>query len=135
MTDPGAILDTSFIVRYLTGQPPEAARLAQEVIDGEMLVGLTDVAVVETAYVLITRYRVPRDVAVDALAGLIRRRNVLMLGAAKELVVLGLLMCRGSRRVSFGDAMIWAVARSRDVQTVYSFDEHLPSEGLELCSQ
>jgi predicted nucleic acid-binding protein len=129
-----AILDTSFVVRYLTGDPPKPARVAKDVIDGEAMVGLTDVAVVETAYVLTTRYRVPRDVAVDALVGLTRRRNVATLGASKEFVVLGLLMCRGSGRVSFGDAMIWAVARSKGVETVYSFDEHFSSDGLTVRS-
>ncbi len=129
------ILDTSFILRYLIGQPPGAARAARTVIDSDTPLGVSDVAIIESAYVLTTRYQMPRDVTVDALAGLVRRGNVVTLGAEKEFVVLGLLMCRDSTRVSFGDAMIWAVARSRSLRVVYTFDEHFPAEGLTLHSK
>lgn len=44
--------------------------------------------------------------------------------------VLGLLMCKASGRVSFGDAMIWAAARSHRVPVVYTVDERFPSEGI-----
>ena len=126
------ILDTSFIVRYLIGQPPERAAQAREVIDGSLQLGLTDVAIVETAYVLTTVYQMSRDAVVEALAALVQRRNIVTLPAEKEYVVLALLMCRTSGRVSFGDALIWAAARSQKIPLIYTFDGRFPSDGVAL---
>ena len=126
------ILDTSFIVRYLIGQPPERAAQAREVIDGSLQLGLTDVAIVETAYVLTTVYQMSRDAVVEALAALVQRRNIVTLPAEKEYVVLALLMCRTSGRVSFGDALIWAAARSQKIPLIYTFDDRFPSDGVAL---
>ncbi len=126
------ILDTSFIVRYLTGQPPEPAAQAREVIDASLQLGLTDVAIVETAYVLTTVYQMSRDAVVEALAALVQRRNIVTLPAEKEYVVLALLMCRTSGRVSFGDALIWAAARSQKVPLIYTFEDRFPSDGITL---
>jgi predicted nucleic acid-binding protein len=126
------LLDTSFIVRYLTGMPPHLARSARDVIESDEPLGVIDVAVVETAYVLIHSYSMPRAAVVDALIGFIERRNIICLGAAKEYLVLGLDMCRPSGRVSFADAAIWAVARSRHIEGVYTFDDRFPPDELVL---
>lgn len=134
MTEPAGVLDASFIVRYLTGQPAEQAGRARDLIEGDLLLGVTDVGIVESAYVLTSVYGMPREAVVDALVALIRRRNIMVLGSEQEYVVLGLLMCRRSGRVSFGDAMTWAAARSRRVVAVYTFDERFPSEGLTRLS-
>lgn len=128
----GNLLDTSFIVRYLTGTPPHLARSAREVIERDEPLGVTDVAVVETAYVLVHSYAMPRIAVVDALIEFIERRNIICLGAAKEYLVLGLRMCRPSARVSFADAAIWAVARSRGTEGVYTFDDRFPPDELVL---
>lgn len=61
----------------------------------------------------------------------LQRENISMVAVDKGLILQALLLCKPSRRVSFADAMIWAVARSGD-KVVYSFDERFPSEGLEL---
>ncbi len=132
MTRLKGIVDTSFIIRYLTGQPPDPATQAREVIDGSAQLGLTDVAIVETAYVLTTVYQMSRDAVVDALAAVVQRRNIVTLPAEKEYVVLALQMCRTSGRVSFGDALIWAAARSQKVSLIYTFDERFPSDGVTL---
>ena len=124
------VLDTSFIVRYLTGDPREPAELARQVIDSDLRLGVTDVAIVETAYVLTSLYHKTRGEVADALAALVQRRNIVALGAEKEYVALGLRMCRASRRVSFGDAMIWAAARSRKIPVAYTFDERFPKDGI-----
>jgi predicted nucleic acid-binding protein len=128
------LLDASYIVRYLTGQPPAPAAHARQVIESDRSLGMTDVAITEAAYVLTRVYRTPREAVVDALVALTRRRNIVTLGADKEYTILGLLMCRSSRRVSFGDAMIWGAARSRKVPVVYTFDERFPSDGVTLLS-
>ena len=129
------LLDTSFIVRYLTGTPSHLARLARDVIEGTESLGVTDVGLVETGYVLLHAYTMPRAAVVDALVALIERRNIVCLGAEKEYLVLGLLMCRPSARVSFADAAIWATARSRDTGGIYTFDARFPAENLVLRSR
>lgn len=43
------LLDTSVIVRYLTGDPPEQAELAASIIDSETPLQITDVVLAEVA--------------------------------------------------------------------------------------
>jgi predicted nucleic acid-binding protein len=53
------LLDTSMVVRYLTGDPRELAERASSVIDQEEGLQVSDVAIAETAYVLTSVYKVP----------------------------------------------------------------------------
>jgi len=50
----------------------------------------------------------------------------------KRLVERGLLFCRGSGRVSFSDAMLWAAARAATGGIVYTFDERFPEDEIEV---
>ena len=131
-SDGNRFLDTSMVVRYLTNDPPEMAERAALILDGDSALTLTDVVLTEIAYVLTSVYRVQRDVVVDHLTNLIRKRNISILGLDKEIVIRALLLCRPSGRVSFADAMIWAAARSAGAKVLYSFDERFPSDGLEV---
>lgn len=126
-----AFVDTSVVLRYLTGEPPvldEAARIIEA--DDALLV--SDVVLLEAAYVLASVYRVPRAEIIDHLIALVQRPNIGTFGFDKALVVEGLLLCRPSRRVSIGGAMIWAAARSAGDGVVYSFDRRFPSSGIEV---
>lgn len=125
-------VDTSVLVRYLTGDPPGAAKIAVQIIEESPTLNLTDVAIAETAFVLSKFYRYPRDVIVDALVELVRRRNIVPLNLDKGTVIDALLLCRPSGRVSFADAMIWAAARRVEAGVVYSFDQRFPSDGITL---
>ena len=127
-----AFLDTSFVARYLTGNPPEAATEAAQVIDRGDALLISGVALAETAYVLTTVYRMPRRNVVDSLIEFVQKTNVSTFGLEKDLVLQGLLMCRPSGRVSFADALIWAAARSAGAGVVYSLDERFPGDGLEI---
>lgn len=130
MTPP--VLDTSFIVRYLTNDPPEMAEAAARVIDGAEVVAVSSVGIVESAFVLSTVYGVVRERVVDALVELLQRENLRTIGPDKPLMVQALLLCRPSARVSFADAVLWAEARWAGARRIYSFDERFPSEGVEL---
>lgn len=125
-------LDTSIVVRYLTGDPPEMAEQAAQVIDGRDNLQVTDVVLAETAYVLTSMYQVPRNMVVDHLVALLQKENISPFALDKGLVLQGLLMCRPSGRVSFADAMIWAAARSAGSRIVYSLDERFPEDGIEI---
>ena len=130
-----AFVDTSVLVRYLTGDPPEMLAAAKRVVDETPSLLLTDVVLAETAYVLLSFYEVPKEALVASLVDLLRKKNLDTFCADKTLVIQALLLCRPSRRVSFADALVWAVARSAgDGSTVYSFDERFPGEGVELRS-
>lgn len=127
-----ALLDTSVIVRYLTGEPAVLADRAAAILDGEADLGVTDVVIVETAYVLLSVYEVPRHEVVDHLIALLRKRNVHPLGPTGDRMLEALLLCRPSGRVSFADAMTWAVARECKIPRIYTFDGRFPEDGIEL---
>ena len=125
-------LDTTVVVRYIAGIPEDQADVAAYLIDHSDNLFVSGVALVETAFVLRSVYSVPREEIVDGLVSFIRKDNIQTYGMDKGLVLQGLLMCRPSGRVSFGDALIWAEARSGGGDTVYSFDARFPSEGIEV---
>jgi len=129
-----AFVDTSVVVRYLMGDPAEMAERAATIIDGVEELHVTDVVLAETAYVLTSVYRVPRDVVVDHLVALLRKDNIVAHGLPKDLALQAMLLCRPSGRVSFADALVWAVARAAPPGVIYSFDQRFPAFGLELRS-
>jgi len=55
------------VVRYLTGDPRDLAERASQVIDQEEGLEVSDVVIAETAYVLTSVYKVPREAVVDHL--------------------------------------------------------------------
>ena len=124
-----ALVDPSLLVRYLTGDPPHLAEKAAQVLDGEETLGITEVALVETAYVLESVYGVPRKEVVDALLALLQKANLKAVGGDKDLWMRALLLCR-RRRVSFGDALIWAAALASGVRRVYTLDARFPEEEI-----
>jgi predicted nucleic-acid-binding protein len=124
-----ALVDASLLVRYLTGEPPHLAEKAAQVLDGEETLGITEVALVETAYVLESVYGVPRKEVVDALLALLQKENLKAVGGGKDLWMRALLLCR-RRRVSFGDASIWAAALASGVRRVYTLDARFSEEEI-----
>ena len=125
-------LDTSVVVRYLTGDHEELAERATGIIDGEQELWITDVVLAETSYVLSSVYQLPNDLIVNQLIELVHKRNIMVHAIDKGLVLQALLMCRPSGRVSIADALLWAAARSSRSEVVYSFDQRFPSDGLEV---
>ncbi|HVT18347.1 MAG TPA: PIN domain-containing protein [Thermoanaerobaculia bacterium] len=132
MKRPGcpAFLDTSYVVRYLTNDPPEMAARAAAVIDSEQPLVLSEMVLLETAYVLTSVYRVPRAETVDALLALVQRANLRLASLGKPRVLAGLSLCRDSARYSFTDALLWAQALDSGADRLYSFDRRFPAEGL-----
>ncbi|MDQ3387973.1 MAG: PIN domain-containing protein [Gemmatimonadota bacterium] len=130
-----AFVDTSVLIRYLTGDPPEMLDAARRIVDETERLMLTDVVLPETAFVLLSFYAVPREAIVDSLVDLLCKNNIAMHGLDKDVVIQALLLCRPSGRVSFADAMLWAVARSAagsEPATIFSFDQRFPSRGVDV---
>jgi predicted nucleic acid-binding protein len=124
-------LDSSVVVRYLTDDPPEMAAMAAELIDSSVELVLSEVVLVESAYVLESVYEVPRAELVDALMSLVQRRNIRLLNLSKPLALEALQTCRDSRRHSFSDAVVWAEAVESGAMQIFTFDRRFPSSGLE----
>ena len=127
-----AFLDTSVVIRYLTGEPPEMAANAQQIINRARRLKITDITLMESAHVLRTQYSATREDVVDGLLDLVGKDDISVYGIDDELVIEALLMCRPSNRISIADAMIWAAARSAGSRIIYTFDQRFPDEGLEL---
>ena len=125
-------VDTNVLVRYLLSDDPEMGRAAARLLDGGRRLGVSLVVLAETAFVLSGDYGVPREEVVHSLVGLLRKRNIEVLGADKDLVASALLLCRPSGRVNYADALINADARTHGVDGLYTFDQRFPSEGLAL---
>jgi len=125
-------LDTSIVVRYLTGDSPQLAEQAAEIIDRDENLKITDVAIVETAYVLTSVYGIEREIVVDNLITFMQKKNISPFALEKGLVLQALLLCRPSGRISFADAMIWAAVRSAGSKSIYSLDDRFPSDGIEI---
>jgi predicted nucleic acid-binding protein len=125
-------LDTSMLVRYLVADSAELAEKATKVIDGKENLLVTDVVILEAAYVLTSVYRIPRIAVIDKLIEFLQKENIQSFGIVKGNMMEGLLLCRPSGRVSFGDAMIWAAAKSTENGKVYTLDEKFPDDGVEI---
>ncbi len=125
-------LDTNVLVRYFLQDDPEKGPAPARLVDGAPELGISLVALAETAFVLSRSYGVPREQVVDRLVGLLRKRNIESLGIDKTMVASALLLCRPSGHVNYADALINAEARAHAVDRLYTFDERFPPEGLTL---
>jgi len=125
-----AFLDSSVIVRYLTDDPPEMAERAARIIETDEELILSELVLVETAYVLESVYRIERRAIVEAMQALVLRSNLRPHQLSKAAALQALELCRDSRRSSFVDAFQWALARYSSSRRIYSFDLRFPSEGI-----
>ncbi len=125
-----ATVETSVLVRYFIGTPSEQAARAKRLLDGPGAYQVTEVILVETSHVLRTLYKVPREVIVDSLIDLVRKENISVSALSKGQLVEALLLCRPSGRISIPDALTWAQAIASRSETIYTFDENFPSDGV-----
>ena len=89
-------LDTSVVVRYITGDLEGLAQSVTDIIDGEQELWITDVALAEASYVLSSVYQLTRELIVDQLIEFDQKQNLIVYAINKGLVVQALLMCRPS---------------------------------------
>lgn len=129
------LLDTSVIVRYLIADAPTFAKRAKRIIESNEVIGVSADCIAETGYVLTKHYGVDRDAAVGAMRNLLNRHNLVTVDLDKSVAARALNFCKGSNRVSFDDAMIWATARSFGVPNIYTFDARFPDQDVTLLSR
>lgn len=127
-------VDTSVIVRYLVGAPETQAKRAAALMDGEQELGVSVIALVETAHVLRTQYAVARPDIVDTLIDLVTRQNLTTLELSKPDVLEALVNARSFPSSPIPDALIVAAARSSGAVPIYTFDRDLGRLGVPIAS-
>ncbi|MFN8490656.1 MAG: PIN domain-containing protein [Caldilineaceae bacterium] len=127
-----AYLDSSFIVRYLTNDPPPMAEKAAAIIDSDQPLLVSELILAERAYVLSSVYQVLRPDVVDALLAFVQRANVKLTHLAKPIALDALRLCKQSKRVSFADALLWTEVFRGASQQVYTFDVRFPGDEINI---
>jgi predicted nucleic acid-binding protein len=119
-------VDTNVIVRHLTGDPPEQARRATNLLDNVSSLWLADVIVAEVVYVLESVYRVDRD----GIAGLMRSIVSSHRMRVSDLpLLLRTIEVYEHHRLAFADAYLVASAERSGVAAVVSFDRGISKVG------
>jgi predicted nucleic acid-binding protein len=122
-------VDTSVIVRYLVGTPVAQAKRAAALMDGESVVGISLVALVETAHVLRTQYGVERGDVLEVLFELLTRENVELLGLPKNEALAAFVRARPLAGSPIPDALMAATATWARALPVYTFDRDFARHG------
>ncbi len=125
-------LDTNILLRYFLQDVPDQAESARRLIDSELPLGLTVLALAEVAWVLAgRRYQLERPVVAAGLLRLLSRDNIVAVGYEKGEAQAALLACTSPTAApSFGDALIAACARSAGIHEIYTFDRGFGRSGL-----
>ncbi len=126
-------VDTSVIVRYLVGSPTAQARRAAALIDGaDTEIGISIVALAESAHVLRTQYGIGQRDIIDGLIGLIQRENIRVLGLRLDLLVELLVRARAVPGRPIPDAMIVASTLAVDALPLATFDREQARYGIAI---
>ena len=116
-------VDTSVVVRYLIGTPPDQAERAADLIDDDAVeIGVSIVALAECAHVLRTQYGVDQKDIVDSLIDFIQRANVSVVDARLDILVGTLVRARSMPGRPIPDAMIVAALAAADAVPIATFD-------------
>lgn len=115
-------VDTNILVRHLTGDPPEMAARATAYLETEAGLLLTDLVAAETAYVLESFYKAPRDQVANAVRSLVAFGSVVCVDPA---LLLRTAEVYETERVDFAEAYLVACAESTGVGMIASFDRSL----------
>lgn len=104
-------LDSSALVRYLTNDVPSAARRVGAAIDGDQVVAVPALVLLETVHVLRGRpyMRQNPDLA-DALVDLLAHENIRLIGLDSELASAAIREARDRSPRHLADALIAASA-------------------------
>ena len=127
-------IDSSVILRYLTGDDPRRARTAESIIESDDLL-VSCVILQEVAYALRRGYGVDRRTIIDTLSEFVQRENIDVVDVPKERLVVALAKARESARLSLGDAFILAQMQAARHDEIYSFDRRFRDEGITVLER
>jgi len=119
-------VDTSVVIRYLTGDDPVRTAAAMAIIETRDPRAVSVVSVLEAAHVLRTRYAYERTNIASALMHLVSRRNVVVPEFAKDHVLHWLNSWANGTAGSAGDALIAASMSANEAEAIVTFDATFP---------
>ena len=125
-------LDTSVVVRYLTGLPHDQAGRARLLLEGADRLSVPIIVLLETGHVLRSRYGVRHPAVVDTLLDFVAMGNIEIVGLPKSAVMVALARARQLPGAPFSDALIVAMAREAGATAVATFDHGMGSHGLDV---
>jgi predicted nucleic acid-binding protein len=120
-------VDTSVIVRYLTGDDPVRSPAAAATIETRAARSISMVSILEAAHVLRWEYRHERRNIAAALIELISRRNIVVAECLKDHVLRWLAAWRDGTAESIGDALIAASMSAHGATAIITFDRGFPT--------
>lgn len=116
-------LDTNVLLRYFTGNPPDRAERARQLLErverGEEKVVISLMVVFETVFTLQRTYRVPRDRIRELVRDVLTLPGVQLVGKGLCLQELDLY---AQRNLSFAEAYTAVYMQSRGLTETYSWD-------------
>lgn len=119
-------LDTSVIIRLLTGDDPEKQKHSQALFErverGEILVAAPDTVVADAVFVLASPrlYNLPRQHIAALLTAIVRLPGFQVQN--RRTVLVALQIYGTTERLDFGDAMLAAAMGRNNSDTIYSYD-------------
>jgi predicted nucleic acid-binding protein len=126
----GRFLDTNVLLRYLTRDDEEKARLALALLTrverGEEKVVTSPLVIFETVFTLQKRYGFPKDQIRDAVSDLLSLRG---LEIPNKSLYTRALQLFASENIPFTDAHSVAYMQSQGLAEIYSWDtdfDHIP---------
>ena len=114
-----AFVDTNVLIRHLTGDPPDQARLATRYLERADQLLLPDLILAEVAYVLESFYEAARLQVAEALRAILSFRAIRVVDSALLYRTVELYEVH---RLDFADAYLVASAERTGVGVVASFD-------------
>jgi predicted nucleic acid-binding protein len=129
-------LDTSVVLRLITGQPPEQLETARACVSASPIpVTVSDLVVAESYHALRYHYGVPHADAVDALAEFIGDPRIHATGVARGVLAEPATRLTTKATAGFVDRLIHATAASEHA-TLVTFDKALARlPGVELLRE
>jgi predicted nucleic-acid-binding protein len=112
------VFDTNIWIRHLTGDPPEQAKLASELIATTRSVQVPDVVIAECVYVLESVYEVERWRVAEMMRSVLDHTGY----AYDRDVTTRALELYETRQLNFGDAYVLAFAETWHMLPVATFD-------------
>jgi predicted nucleic-acid-binding protein len=118
-------LDTNCLLRWLLGDIPEQAKLVSDLFDSGEPVVVSDVALIETVFVLEKLKKIGREVIAQAVAAVIGKDTVL---CNRELFTAILPLYTNNPKLSFVDCYLAALAQRTGAAPLLTFDRKLANQ-------
>lgn len=120
-----AYVDTSVILRFLTGDPPDIATHARALFEaveqGDVALVIDEIVVAETVWVLQSFYGYPSHEIARVVQELLSHKG---LEADDKPGLLTALNLFADKNVDFADALVTVHMGQRGIKEIFSFDRH-----------